>query len=97
MNKLIFTFIILLFVPYAVWADELTWPPPPEMSRIRFVQTVKGPSDLKIKKSFFKKVWEFIAGDEPEGISRPFAVAVKGDRICVTDVMLSGFHIFDLM
>ncbi|MBU0768584.1 MAG: 6-bladed beta-propeller [Proteobacteria bacterium] len=96
MKKIIFTLVILLLLPYAVWADELTWPPPPEMSRIKFVQAVRGPSDLKIKKSFFKKIWEFVAGDEPEGISRPFAVAVKGDRICVTDMALSGFHLFDL-
>jgi len=88
--------VILLLLPSAVWSEELTWPPPPEISRISFVQAVRGPSDLKIKKSFFKKIWEFIVGEEPEGIGRPFAVAVKGDRICVTDMALSGFHLFDL-
>lgn len=96
MKKIIFALTILLLLPYIASAEELAWPPPPEMSRIRFVQAVRGPSDLKIKKSFFKKLWEFIAGDELERISRPFAIAVKGDRICVTDVALSGFHIFDL-
>lgn len=88
--------LLLLLSPSAVRSEELTWPPPPEMSRIRFIQAVRGPSDLKIKKSFFKKIWEFIVGEEPEGMSRPFAVAVKGDRICVTDIALSGFHLFDL-
>jgi DNA-binding beta-propeller fold protein YncE len=88
--------VILLLLPSAGWSEELTWPPPPEMSRIRFVQTVRGPSDLKIKKSFFRKIWEFIVGEEPEGMSRPFAVSVKGERICVTDIALSGFHLFDL-
>jgi DNA-binding beta-propeller fold protein YncE len=52
---------------------------------------------LKIKKSFLMKIWGFIAGDEPEGLRRPFAVAVRGNRICVTDVTLAGFHLFDLM
>ncbi|MHB8091949.1 MAG: 6-bladed beta-propeller [Syntrophales bacterium] len=97
MRRIASTIVILLLLPYAAWADELTWPPPPEISRIRFVQEVRGPSDLKIKKSFFKKIWEFIAGDEPEGIRRPFAIAVRKDRICVTDVILAGFHLFDLI
>lgn len=90
------TLIFLLLFPQTPWADELTWPRPPEKSRIKFIQEVRGPSDLHIKKSFLRKIWEFIAGEEPEGISRPFAIAVKGDRIAVTDVSLYGFHLFDL-
>ncbi|MDZ4164848.1 MAG: 6-bladed beta-propeller [Smithellaceae bacterium] len=96
MKKIVFALIVLLLLSGTVWSEELTWPPPPEMSRIKFVQTVRGPSDLKIKKSFFKKLWEFIAGDELEGLIRPVALTVQGDIICVTDVVYAGFHLFNL-
>jgi DNA-binding beta-propeller fold protein YncE len=78
-------------------AEPLTWPPPPERSRIQFVRVVSKPADIGIKKSFFRRIWEFIAGDEPDAMIRPFGIAVRGDKIVVTDVALAGFHVFDLM
>jgi hypothetical protein len=96
MRKLILIFSFLLFLPYTAPATELLWPPPPEKARIKFLQTVSTPADLNIKKSFFKRVWEFIAGAETERLERPFSIAVKGDKICVTDMALGGLHIFDL-
>jgi DNA-binding beta-propeller fold protein YncE len=100
MRKLVFILAILWLIPCfpdGSRAEPLTWPPPPERSRIQFVRVVSKPADIGIKKSFLMKIWEFIVGDEPEAMSRPFGIAVKGDKIVVTDVALAGFHVFDLM
>lgn len=96
MRKLTFMTAIVLLMGNLAWADNLVWPPPPEKPRIQFLKTIDKPADLGIKKSFFKKIWEFVAGDEPEGMARPYGIAVKGDKIFITDVALPGFHVFDL-
>ena len=96
MRKLtIIAMLVLLLCP-AAWAENLVWPPPPDQPRIQFLKTIVKPADIGIKKSFFKKIWEFVAGEEPESMIRPYGIAVKGDKIFITDVALPGFHIFDL-
>jgi DNA-binding beta-propeller fold protein YncE len=96
MRKLTFITVIALLLCDIAWADNLVWPPPPEKPRIQFMKTIIKPADIGIKKSFLKKLWEFVAGDEPEGMIRPYGIAVKGDKIFITDVALAGFHVFDL-
>lgn len=89
--------VFLLLLPYTAQAIELVWPPPPERTRIQFVRYVSRAADLGIKKSFLKKVWEFVAGEEPEGLVRPYAIAVRDNQVFITDMALSTFHIFDLL
>lgn len=96
MRKLIIITAMALLLCDIAWAENLVWPPPPEKPRIQFIKTIIKPEDIGIKKSFLRKVWEFVAGDEPEGMARPYGIAVKGDKIVVTDVALAGFHVFDL-
>jgi len=96
MRKLTIITAIALLLCEIAWAENLVWPPPPEKPRIQFMKTIIKPADLGIKKSFFKKIWEFVAGDEPESMVRPYGIAVKGDKIFITDVALAGFHVFDL-
>jgi len=96
-KKVIFFLLILIFVVSEVQGvEEIIFPPPPEKSRIRFLQELRGPADLKIKKSFLTKIWEFLVGEEPEEFGHPFAVAVRDEKIVVTDTKKRGFHIFDL-
>jgi DNA-binding beta-propeller fold protein YncE len=100
MRKFVCILAILLLMPCfsdGSSPEPLTWPPPPERSRIQFVRVVSKPADIGIKKSLIRRIWEFIAGEEPEAMSRPFGIAVSGDKIVVTDVALAGFHVFDLM
>jgi DNA-binding beta-propeller fold protein YncE len=100
MRKFVCILAMLLLMPCfpdGSRAEPLTWPPPPERSRIQFVRVVSKPADIGIKKSFLMKIWEFVAGDEPQTMSRPFGIAISGDKIVVTDIALAGFHIFDLM
>jgi len=96
MRKLTIITAIALLLCEIAWAENLVWPPPPEKPRIQFMKTIIKPADIGIKKSFFKQIWEFVAGDEPESMVRPYGIAVKGDKIFITDVALAGFHVFDL-
>lgn len=78
-------------------AAELVWPSPPLQPRIRYVGSVSSPVDIGRKKGFWRKLWEFVRGDEEdEQVLRPMAVAVDGrDRLLVADTRKGQVHIFD--
>lgn len=76
--------------------NEIYWPKPPDVPRIRYVKSVAGPEDLGIKKGFFRKLVEFFTGREEEGFARPYGVAVDGaGRIYVSDTGDSSYHVLD--
>ncbi len=79
----------------AVAAVDLVWPPPPDKARIQFARVITNPADIGIKKSFFKKLWDFLAGEEEEELVRPFGLAVKNGRLFVTDTGGQSLHILD--
>ena len=64
----------------------------------RFCQSFSAPEDLKIKKSIFKKIWEFIIGEDVENrIVKPYGIfAAKDEKIYITDSGSRRIHIFDL-
>ena len=72
------------------------WPDPPEKPRIQFIQTVITPEDLGVKKGFFLKLWEFIAGsDTAERIVSPHGVVSDGaGKVYVVDWGLGLIHYF---
>jgi DNA-binding beta-propeller fold protein YncE len=73
-----------------------SWPPAPEKPRIQFLKTVITPQDLDIKKGFFAKVWEFIAGkDTADRIVSPHGVVADGGKVYVADWGGSCIHYFD--
>ncbi len=78
-------------------APALVWPSPPLQARIRYLGSVANPEDIGRKKGFWRKVWDFIRGDEAdEQVARPMAVAVDGrDRLLVADTLRGRVHIFD--
>ncbi len=73
------------------------WPPAPEKPRIQFLKTVITPQDLDIKKGFFAKVWEFIAGkDTVDRIVSPHGVVADGEgKVYVADWGGACIHYFD--
>lgn len=75
----------------------LVWPAPPLPPRIRHVATISKAADIGREKGFWRKVWEFIRGeDEFEQILRPMAVATDSqERLLVADTKLKRIHIFD--
>lgn len=80
-----------------VKAEELVWPAPPEPPRIRYLGSIHNPDDLGRKKDFWRKVWDFVRGeDEDEDVARPMAVAVDSmDRVIIADSGRGRVHIFD--
>lgn len=73
------------------------WPLPPEQPRVQHTATVITPDDLGVKKGFFAKVWEFIAGaDTADRIVSPHGVCAdnKGG-LYVVDWGAGEVHYFD--
>lgn len=81
----------------AAAAPELVWPAPPLQPRIRYLGSIASPEDIGRKKGFWRKVWDFIRGDEDdERINRPMAVALDSkDRLLVADTQRGRVHIYD--
>lgn len=78
-------------------APELVWPAPPLQPRIRYLGSIASPEDMGHKKGFWRKVWDFIRGDEDdERVNRPMAVALDSkDRLLVADTQRGRVHIYD--
>lgn len=77
---------------------ERVWPEPPAEARIRFVKSVYSAEDLGIKKSFWKRLGEFITGPSSTRLVRPMAVVMDPRReiLYVADPGARGIHRFDL-
>lgn len=76
--------------------ESIVWPPPPEQARIRLVAAFGEPEDIGITRSVFQRLWGLIAGSEPRNMVRPYAIAVDGDRVAVTDPGAGAVHLYDM-
>lgn len=78
--------------------ERLIWPPPPFLPKIEFIKNITKPEDIGVKKGFFKKIWEAVAGEAQEDqITRPFGIIIdEENRLYITDSMSLSLHIFDL-
>lgn len=76
----------------AVWV----WPEPPEKPRVQFLKTVITPADLGIKKGFFRRIWEFIAGEDTvDRIQSPHGVVADGEgKVYIADWGAGLIHYF---
>jgi sugar lactone lactonase YvrE len=74
------------------------WPPPPQTARIQYIRSIFGSSDIRMKKSWFKKTMDTIFGeDETFGnLLRPYGVFADTERIYVTDTGTHLLHVFDM-
>lgn len=76
--------------------EELAWPLPPEMPRIKYESTISEPEDIGIKGSIFKRLAEFILGKSTNSIIKPYGVTTDSTgRIIVADTAFQKIHIFD--
>jgi DNA-binding beta-propeller fold protein YncE len=73
------------------------WPLAPEKPRVQHIKTFITPQDLGVKKGFFAKLWEFIAGeDAADRIISPHGVTADGNgRVYVADWGGKCIHFFD--
>ncbi|MEI6466270.1 MAG: 6-bladed beta-propeller [Verrucomicrobiota bacterium] len=78
---------------------DLTWPPPPNPPRIRYIQSVTGPTDLGIRRSFFGRAFGFITGQSQRIVlGRPFGVALDDQgNLLVADTSANAVFWFDLV
>ena len=74
----------------------LVWPDPPEPARIRYIRSLSAPRDMGIEKSFFRKVWEFLAGESDDRVWQAYGVQADAEgRVYVADPARSVIHVFD--
>ena len=73
------------------------WPLPPEKPRVQHTRTFITPEDLGVKKGFFARVWEFVAGkDTADRILSPHGIAADGrGKVYVVDWGSASIHFFD--
>jgi DNA-binding beta-propeller fold protein YncE len=74
------------------------WPPPPQTTKIQYIKNISGPSDIGMKKSWFKKTMDTLLGKDEtiEMLFRPYGVFADSSRIYVTDPGTRLLHIFDM-
>ena len=89
--------MLTALLPQNLQNDPGIWPPAPDKPRIQHVKTFITPQDLDIKKGFFAKVWEFIAGkDTADRIISPHGVVSNGEgKVYVADWGGACIHFFD--
>lgn len=81
----------------AIQVERPYWPLPPDPPRIRYVRTLASSLDLKDSPSSWEKVTAFFLGVRSVPLfTKPFGVAVKNDRIYVTDPPEGRVVVFDL-
>ena len=83
----------------AVSTKDLTWPPPPAAPRIRYVQSLSGPADLRIRQSFWGRAFGVLAGRSQRAmLARPFGIALdKDDNLLLADTSANAVYWFDVV
>lgn len=76
---------------------SIFWPQPPDPPKITFVQSLSEPKDIGIRPSWFKKVIEFIFGEEEvPHVVRPAGIAVDEEGgVYIADTGLQAVHYFN--
>lgn len=75
---------------------DIIWPKPPEIPRIRFVNSITKPEDFNVREWVFKSFIRFLTGSRVEEITSPYGVEVDSDgRLFVVDSMKRCVHVFD--
>jgi DNA-binding beta-propeller fold protein YncE len=75
---------------------EIVWPQAPETPRIRFVNAVSEPADLRITRSMFKKFWAYFLGQTERTLVAPYGVETdSAGRLYVVDTFSRIVHVFD--
>ncbi|MFQ6084508.1 MAG: hypothetical protein ACE5WD_14295, partial [Candidatus Aminicenantia bacterium] len=77
---------------------DLIWPKPPDVPRVKLINSFSSPKELGIKAPWYRKFHRVITGKKEEKIKiiSPYNIFVdeKG-KIYVTDTFTRSIHIFD--
>ncbi|RJQ46476.1 MAG: 6-bladed beta-propeller [Nitrospiraceae bacterium] len=75
---------------------DIIWPNPPEIPRIRFVNSISQPEDLNIRDTLSAKLLNFFRGTMKASIVKPYGIVTDpAGRIYVVDNFLKLVHVFD--
>jgi DNA-binding beta-propeller fold protein YncE len=78
---------------------ELIWPQPPERARIKYLQSISSPRDLKLKQSsLFKRIVKKVIGISDADTTMVFPYGITTDsqgHIIVVDSRLRLIHVLD--
>lgn len=78
-------------------AGEMVWPAPPDRPRIRLVNVVSKPEDLRIEPTTFKRILNYLVGKIEKTILSPYGVETdSAGRLYVVDTALKTVHVFDV-
>lgn len=74
-----------------------TWPQEPSLARIRWVSEIRGPADLGIRPGLLRRLWNWVAGEQPPRLVRPHGLAMDPEgRLWVADPGARRLHVFDI-
>ena len=79
-------------------STAVVWPPPPNPARIAFERIIRGPADLGVKQSIFKRFGHWLTGNAQgsAGLVRPCGLALdESDNLCFTDTATRSVGFFD--
>lgn len=76
--------------------QERVWPLPPDTPRFVYERSVIKADDLQISRSVWRKIWDFLAGNEEQVLNVPFGLHVGNDgKLFVSDSGAPAVFIFD--
>ncbi|MBI4687611.1 MAG: SMP-30/gluconolactonase/LRE family protein [Nitrospirae bacterium] len=75
---------------------DIIWPKPPEVPRIRFVNSISRPEDLHITEGVLKRFLRFLKGSQRKAVVMPYGIEADAEgRLFVVDTFNRCVHVFD--
>jgi DNA-binding beta-propeller fold protein YncE len=78
--------------------SAVVWPPPPNPARIAFERIIRGPADVGVKQSVFKRIGHWLTGsaEGSDGFVQPCGLALdESGNPCFTDTATRSVGFFD--
>jgi len=76
---------------------DLVWPAPPDPPRIRYVQSIRVPADVGMRRNAAVRFFRWVTGaDEEDRLAKPFGIAVdEVGNLCLTDTATASVSVID--
>lgn len=76
---------------------DIVWPKPPEIPRIRYLNSISRPEELRIREGVFRGFFGYLLGKTGRSMVAPYGVeADSSGRLYVVDRFLKTVHVFDV-
>jgi len=75
---------------------DMIWPPPPEVPRIRLVNSISSPEDMEVRTKMINRLIRYIKGEKVLSIVSPWGIVKDShERLYVVDTFYRLVHVFD--